>query len=447
MQFERQIFVELVTSTESRALRHAFFAERAAAKIPDLPEDTRTRPIRTVAVLGFGTMGGGIAMSFANAGIPVTVYEREQAALDRGMAHCRATWGAAVKKGRMTLDQVDKRLALLRPTLEFALVDDADLVIEAVYEDLAVKQEVFKRLDGVVRQGAILATNTSTLDVDKIAAATRRPQDVIGTHFFSPANVMRLLEVVRAAKTAPDVLATIMQLARKLKKVAVVSGVCDGFIGNRMLEQYVRQSLFLVDEGASPQQIDAALMKFGLAMGPFTMYDMAGMDIGYAIRQRRYKEKPQVKYSRIADKVVELGRLGQKTGEGWYRYEPGDRTPRPDPAIDALIEQHRRELGITPRAIDDAEIVERCVYALVNEGARILEEGIALRASDIDVVYLTGYGFPPARGGPMFYAQTVGFDAVIAAMKRFAGNPHADPKFWTPTKLLVEAAVAGKWPK
>ncbi len=320
-------------------------------------------------------------------------------------------------------------------------------MIEAVYEDLAVKQEVFKRLDGVVRQGAILATNTSTLDVDKIAAATRRPQDVIGTHFFSPANVMRLLEVVRAAKTAPDVLATIMQLARKLKKVAVVSGVCDGFIGNRMLEQYVRQSLFLVDEGASPQQIDAALMKFGLAMGPFTMYDMAGMDIGYAIRQRRYKEKPQVKYSRIADKVVELGRLGQKTGMGWYRYEPGDRTPQPDPAIDALIEQHRRELGITPRAIDDAEIVERCVYALVNEGARILDEGIALRASDIDVVYLTGYGFPPARGGPMFYAQTVGFDAVIAAMKRFAGNPHADPKFWTPAKLLVEAAAAGKWPK
>ena len=447
MQFERQIFVELINSTESRALRHAFFAERAAAKIPDLPEDTPTRPIRTVAVLGFGTMGGGIAMSFANAGIPVTVYEREQAALDRGMTFCRTTWEAAVKKGRMTLDQVDKRLALLRPTLEFALVDDADLVIEAVYEDMAVKQQVFKRLDGVVRRGAILATNTSTLDVDKIAAATRRPQDVIGTHFFSPANVMRLLEVVRGAKTAPDVLATVMQLARRLKKVAVVSGVCDGFIGNRMLEQYVRQSLFLVDEGASPQQIDAALTKFGLAMGPFTMYDMAGMDIGYAIRQRRYKEKPQVRYSRIADKVVELGRLGQKTGKGWYRYEPGDRTPRPDPEIDALIAAHRQELGIAARGLDDAEIVERCVYALVNEGARILDEGIALRASDIDVVYLTGYGFPAARGGPMFYAQTVGFDAVLAAMKRFAGNPHADPKFWTPSKLLLEAAAQGKWPK
>ena len=447
MQHERQIFVELVASTESRALRHAFFAERAAAKIPDLPEDTPTRPIRTVAVLGFGTMGGGIAMSFANAGIPVTVYEREQAALDRGMAQCRAVWEGAAKKGRMPLDQVDKRLALLRPTLEFALVHDADLVIEAVYEDMAVKHEVFKRLDRVVKQGAILATNTSTLDVDKIAAVTRRPQDVIGTHFFSPANVMRLLEVVRAAKTAPDVLATVMQLARRLRKVAVVSGVCDGFIGNRMLEQYVRQSLFLVDEGASPQQIDGALMRFGLAMGPFTMYDMAGMDIGYAIRQRRYKEKPQVRYSRIADKVVEMGRLGQKTAMGWYRYERGDRTPHPDAVIDELIAEHRRELGIAPREISDQEIVERCIYALVNEGARILEEGIALRASDIDVVYLTGYGFPAARGGPMFYAQTVGLDEVIATMKRFAANANADPKFWTPAKLLVEAAAAGGWPR
>jgi 3-hydroxyacyl-CoA dehydrogenase len=447
LQFERQLFVELITSTESKALRHAFFAERAAAKIPDLPEDTATRPIRTVAVLGFGTMGGGIAMSFANAGVPVTIYEREQAALDRGLAYCRTTWEAAVKKGRLTVDQIDKRLALLRPTLEFALVDDADLVIEAVYEDMAVKQELIKRLDGVARQGAILATNTSTLDVDKIAAATRRPQDVIGTHFFSPANVMRLLEVVRGAKTAPDVLATVMQLARRLKKVAVVSGVCDGFIGNRMLEQYVRQSLFLVDEGASPQQIDGALTRFGMAMGPFAMYDMAGMDIGYAIRQRRYKERPHIKYSRIADTVVELGRLGQKTGKGWYRYEAGDRTPRPDPAIDALIEDHRAQLGIKARMIDDAEIVERCIYALVNEGARILEEGVALRASDIDVVYLTGYGFPAARGGPMFYAQTVGFDAVIETMKRFATNPHADAKFWAPTKLLTEAAALGKWPK
>jgi len=298
-----------------------------------------------------------------------------------------------------------------------------------------------------MKRGAILATNTSTLDVDQIAAATSRPHDVIGTHFFSPANVMRLLEVVRAKKTGKDVLATVMHLARRLKKVAVVSGVCDGFIGNRMLEQYIRQSLFLIDEGASPQQVDAALTKFGMAMGPFTMYDMAGMDIGYAIRQRRYVEKPHLTYSRIGDRVVELGRLGQKTGKGWYRYEAGNRTPLPDPEIDALIERYRAEIGIVPRTISDDEIVQRCIYALVNEGARILEEGIALRAGDIDVVYLAGYGFPVARGGPMFHAQMVGLEQVVGAMKRFAGNKRADPVFWQPAPLLIEAAGSGRWPK
>ncbi len=384
-------------SKESKALRHAFFAERTAAKIPDVPDDTPTRPIRTAAILGFGTMGGGIAMSFANAGIPVTVFEKDQAALDRGLAMCRRNWEATAKKGRLTAEQVEQRVALLRPTLDFTALGNADIVIEAVYEDMVVKQDIFARLDSVMKRGAILATNTSTLDVDQIAAATSRPQDVIGTHFFSPANVMRLLEVVRGRKTAKDVLATVMQLAKRLKKVGVVSGVCDGFIGNRMLEQYIRQSLFLVDEGASPQQIDAALTKFGMAMGPFTMYDMAGMDIGYAIRQRRYVEKPHITYSRLADRVVELGRLGQKTGKGWYRYEAGNRTPVPDPEIDALIESYRTEIGLRPRSIDDEEIVQRCVYALVNEGARILDEGIALRASDIDVVYLTGYGFPVAH--------------------------------------------------
>jgi 3-hydroxyacyl-CoA dehydrogenase len=276
---------------------------------------------------------------------------------------------------------------------------------------------------------------------------TSRPQDVIGTHFFSPANVMRLLEVVRGKRTAVDVLATVMKLARRLKKVAVVSGVCDGFIGNRMLEQYVRQSLFLVDEGASPQQIDAALVAFGMKMGPFTMYDMAGLDIGYAIRQRRYIEKPQVAYSRVADRVVERGRLGQKSGKGWYRYEAGSRTPQPDPEIDRLIESHRDELGITPRSIADDEIVDRCIYALINEGARILEEGVALRASDIDVVYLHGYGFPPAKGGPMYHAQAVGFEQVTASMQRFAKNDHADSGFWQPARLLVEATAAGRWPR
>ncbi|HSQ09896.1 MAG TPA: 3-hydroxyacyl-CoA dehydrogenase NAD-binding domain-containing protein, partial [Burkholderiaceae bacterium] len=365
----------------------------------------------------------------------------------RGLAMCRRNWEATAKKGRMPAEEVDKRLGLLRPTLDFTSLGSADIVIEAVYEDMVVKQDIFARLDAVMKRGAILATNTSTLDVDRIAAATSRPHDVIGTHFFSPANVMRLLEVVRAKKTGTDVLATVMQLARRLKKVGVVSGVCDGFIGNRMLEQYIRQSLFLIDEGASPQQIDAALTKFGMAMGPFAMYDMAGMDIGYAIRQRRYVDKPHLTYSRIGDRVVELGRLGQKSGKGWYRYEPGSRTPLPDSEIDALIERYRTEIGMRPRAIGDEEIVQRCIYALVNEGARILAEGIALRASDIDVVYLAGYGFPVARGGPMFHAQAVGLDKVVAAMARFAANKHADPAFWQPAPLLVEAAKSGRWPK
>jgi len=445
LAYERQIFLDLVQSQESKALRHAFFSERLAAKIPDVPDDTPTRTVRSAAIIGFGTMGGGIAMSFANAGIGVTVLEAGQAALDKGMATCRANWEATARKGRLTAEQVENRMALLKPTLNLDDLKDADIVIEAVFEDLAVKQDLFRKLDRLMKPGAILATNTSTLDVDAIAAATHRPQDVLGTHFFSPANVMRLLEVVRAKRTGKDVLASVMKLARQLKKVAVISGVCDGFIGNRMLEQYVRQSLFLVDEGASPQKIDTALSKFGMAMGPFAMYDMAGMDIGYAIRQRRYKEKPHVRYSRIGDRVVEMGRLGQKTGRGWYRYEPGNRTPLPDPEIDALIDAYRKEIGIKPRAISDEEIVQRCVYALVNEGARILDEGIALRASDIDVVYLAGYGFPPATGGPMFYGQTVGFERVIKTMEKFAGNAHADPVFWNPASRLRRAAVEGHW--
>ncbi|HYM48897.1 MAG TPA: 3-hydroxyacyl-CoA dehydrogenase NAD-binding domain-containing protein, partial [Burkholderiaceae bacterium] len=446
LALEREFFIELVQSNESKALRHAFFAERAAAKIPDVPDGTPTRPIKSAAVIGFGTMGGGIAMSFANAGIPVTVFEKDQTALDRGLALCRRNWEATAKKGRLTMDQVEQRMVLLTPTLDFNAIRAADIVIEAAYEAMAVKQDVFKRLDAVARRGAILATNTSTLDVDQIAAATVRPQDVIGTHFFSPANVMRLLEVVRGKQTGTDVLATVMQLAKRLKKVGVVSGVCDGFIGNRMLEHYVRQSMFLVDEGASPQQIDAAMTRFGMAMGPFAVGDLAGLDIGYAIRQRRYVEKPQVTYSRVGDRVVELGRLGQKTGKGWYRYEAGDRTPRSDPEIAELITKYRDKVGLTPRTIDDEEIVQRCVYALVNEGARILEEGIALRASDIDVVYLTGYGFPAAKGGPMFHAQTVGLGKVVASMQRFAQNEHADPEFWQPAKLLLASAQSGKWP-
>jgi len=444
VQIERAMFLELVVSEQSKALRHAFFAERAAARIAGLPEDAPTRPIGRAALIGCGTMGGGIAMSFANAGVPVTVLETTQEALDRGMAQCRRNWEASASKGRMTPAQVEARVALLTPTLRYADLGAADIVIEAVFEDLAVKQQVFRELDRVAKPGAILATNTSTLDVDQIAAATRRPADVLGTHFFSPANVMRLLEVVRGAATAPDVLATVMKLARRLKKVAVVSGVCDGFIGNRMLEHYVRQSLFLLEEGASPQQVDKALTDFGMAMGVFAVGDLAGLDIGYAIRQRRYQEKPDVRYPRIADRVVELGRLGQKTGKGWYRYEAGDRKPRIDPEIDALIDAYRRELAITPRAIPDEEIVQRCIFALVNEGARILEEGIAQRASDIDVVYLTGYGFPAWRGGPMYYAESVGLRSVVETMQRFAALPGADAKFWQPAPLLAERAASGR---
>jgi 3-hydroxyacyl-CoA dehydrogenase len=335
-------------------------------------------------------------------------------------------------------------MALLKPSLSYDDIKDADLVIEAVFEEMGVKEQVFKKLDEVAKKGAILASNTSTLDVDKIASFTKRPQDVVGLHFFSPANVMKLLEVVRGKQTAKDVLATVMQVAKKIKKTAVVSGVCDGFIGNRMIEHYGRMAGFLLEEGATPQQVDRALEKWGMAMGPFRMGDLAGNDIGWAIRKRRYVEKPDVKYSKTADKLCEMGRYGQKTGAGWYRYEPGKRDAIPDPVVEQMIADHRKELGITPRKISDDEIVARCVYALVNEGARILEEGIAQRASDIDMVYLTGYGFPLHRGGPMLYADSVGLYNVARAMKRFGAMPGGDAKFWEPAPLLAKLAADGK---
>jgi 3-hydroxyacyl-CoA dehydrogenase len=319
---------------------------------------------------------------------------------------------------------------------------DADIIIEAVFERMDVKEDLFKKLDGIAKPGAILASNTSTLDVDQIAAATKRPQDVIGTHFFSPANVMRLLEVVRGEKTAKDVLATTMKLGKTLKKVPVVSGVCDGFIGNRMIEKYGQQSLFLLDEGCTPQQVDAAAQKWGLAMGPFAMGDMAGLDIGWEIRKRRYKERPDFVYSKVGDKIAELGRFGQKTGKGWYLYEPGNRKPIPDPEVEKIISQYRKENNLQTRAISDEEIVERLIYALVNEGAKILEEGIALRASDIDMVYLTGYGFPPFRGGPMFYADTVGLSKVLSSIENFAKGYMGS--VWKPAPLLVKLAKEGK---
>jgi 3-hydroxyacyl-CoA dehydrogenase len=395
-------------------------------------------------VIGAGTMGGGIAMNFANAGIPVMVLEAKSDALEKGIATIRANYENTAKKGRMSADDVAARVALISQTLSYSDIAAADIVIEAVFEDMAVKEQVFRKLDQVMKQGAILATNTSTLDVDRIAAFTNRPQDVIGTHFFSPANVMKLLEVVRGQRTGKDVLATTMQLAKRLRKTGVVSGVCDGFIGNRMIEQYVRQAGFMLEEGALPQQVDRAIEKFGFAMGPFRMSDLAGNDVGWYIRKRRYQEKPDMKYPRIADRICELGRFGQKTGAGFYRYEAGRRDAIPDPVVEQLIVDHRASLGLKPRKLSDDEIVHRLVFALVNEGARILEEGIALRASDIDMVYLTGYGFPVHRGGPMLYADLYGLYNVSVRMGEFARNPHGDPEFWTPAPLLAGLIDAGK---
>ena len=444
LAYEREAFISLMMTPECKALRHAFFAERAASKIPDVPEDTPQRKIEQVAVIGAGTMGGGISMTFLNAGIPVTILETKQEALDRGIATIRKNYEAQVKKGKLKQDKYEQRMALLSTTLDYADIQNADLVIEAVFEELGVKEKVFTTLDEVMKPGAILASNTSTLDVDKIASFTKRPQDVVGMHFFSPANVMKLLEVVRGAKTGKDVLATVMSLAKKIKKTAVVSGVCDGFIGNRMIEQYSRQAGFLLEEGATPQQVDKAVEKFGFAMGPFRMGDLAGNDIGWAIRKRRYQEKPDMRYSKTADLLCEMGRYGQKTGAGWYDYVPGKRDAIPSAAVNEMIEKHRAALGITPRKISDEEIVHRLVYSLVNEGAKIVEEGIASKASDVDMVYLTGYGFPLHRGGPMNYADTQGLFNVVQTMKRFAKNPHDDAGFWEPAPLLARLAAEGK---
>ncbi len=440
---ERELFMGLMNSPESRALRHVFTAERAAAKLPDVPDTTPLRNIASVGVIGAGTMGGGITMNFLNAGIPVVLLEMKQEALDKGLATIRRNYENSAKKGKLKAEQVEQRMALITPTLAYDGFRAVDLVIEAVFENMDVKKQVFGTLDEVCKPGAILASNTSYLNLDQIAAITKRPQDVIGLHFFSPANVMKLLEVVRGAKTAPDVLATCMALARKIKKVAVVSGVCDGFIGNRMLARYGAAAAGLLNAGALPQQVDGALQAFGMAMGPYRMGDLAGLDIGWATRKRKAAEAGVEMKRGIADTLCEAGRFGQKTGAGWYRYEAGARDPIPDPVTQQLIDQYRKDNGITPRKVDDAEVVERCMYALVNEGARILAEGIAARASDIDVVYLNGYGFPQHRGGPMLYADTVGLPTVVRALRRFAAEPGADPS-WQPAPLLVQLADDGK---
>ena len=443
LQTERTLFQALMQTPESRALRHVFQAERAAAKVPGLPEGTVLRPIARVGVIGAGTMGGGITMNFLNAGIPVVLLEMKQEALDRGLATIRKNYENSMKKGKLKPEQVEQRMGLITPTLEYAALKDADLIVEAVFEEMGVKEAVFRQLDAVAKPGAILASNTSYLDIDRIATFTRRPQDVIGLHFFSPANVMRLLEIVRGAQTAPDVLATSLQLAKQIKKVAVVSGVCDGFIGNRMLARYGAAAQGLINAGALPQQIDGALQKFGLAMGPFRMGDLAGLDIGWATRKRKAVEAGVEMKPIVADKLCEAGRFGQKTGAGWYRYEAGNRTPLPDSVTEQLIADYRAAHGITPRKIGDEEIVERCIFALVNEGARILEEGIAARASDIDLVYLNGYGFPLHRGGPMLYADTVGLPQVVRSLRRFAAEPGADAS-WQPAPLLVRLAEEGR---
>ncbi|CAG9259171.1 Enoyl-CoA hydratase [Paraburkholderia unamae] len=441
LAYERECFLELVQTPESHALRHAFFGERAASKIPDVPSSTPTRDIQKVAVIGAGTMGGGITMNFLNAGLPVTLLETKPEALDRGLATIRKNYEAQVKKGKLSAEKLEARMALIRPTLTYDDLKEADLIIEAVFEELGVKEQVFKRLDEVAKPGAILASNTSTLDVDKIAAFTKRPQDVVGLHFFSPANVMKLLEVVRGKETGKDVLATVMQVAKKIRKTAVVSGVCDGFIGNRMVEQYIRQALNMLEEGALPAQVDRAIEKFGFAMGPFRMSDLAGNDIGWAIRKRRYQEQPDMKYSKVADRLCETGRFGQKTGAGWYDYKAGERSALPSKLVDEMIVAYSKEAGVERRKIGDEEIVERLVFALVNEGAKILEEGIASKASDVDMVYLTGYGFPLWRGGPMLYADTVGLYNVERAIRRYAQQPNGDA--WEIAPSIVELAAKG----
>ncbi len=444
MVLERELFINLMWTPECRALRHLFTSQRAASKIADVPDTTPTRAIKQVAVIGAGTMGGGISMNFLNAGIPVKILETKQEALDRGIATIQKNYEAQVKKGKLKEDKYAQRMALLTSTLSYDDIKDADLVIEAVFEEMGVKETVFKQLDAVMKPGAILASNTSTLDVNAIANFTKRPQDVIGMHFFSPANVMKLLEVVRGAQTAKDVLATVMALAKTIKKTAVVSGVCDGFIGNRMIEQYGRQGGFLLEEGCTPQQVDKAIEKFGFAMGPFRMGDLAGNDIGWAIRKRRYVEKPHMKYSKTADLLCEMGRFGQKVGKGWYDYQVGKRDAIPNKEVEDMVVKHRATIGITARKISDEEIVQRLVFSLVNEAAHILEDGIASKASDIDMVYITGYGFPIYRGGPMLYADQVGLFNVVQAMHRFAANPHDDAEFWKPAPLLAKLAAEGK---
>ncbi len=440
-QKEREIIVECLGTDQCRALIHAFFAERAVSKIPDIPKDTPVLPIRKAAVVGAGTMGGGISMALANAGIPVLVKETDQAALDRGMATVRRNYENSAKRGRITQAAMDARLGLIHPQLNYDGFDTADIIIEAVFENMALKKQVFPELDRVARPGCVLASNTSTLDIDEIASTTSRPEMVIGTHFFSPANVMRLVEVVRGKASSKQVIATGMAFTKTLRKVGVLVGNCHGFVGNRMFFPYMREAQFLVEEGATPWQVDQALYDWGMAMGIFAVDDLAGIDVGWRVRQEsKHLEKPGIRQALVVEKLVARNRLGQKTGAGWYRYDEG-RKAVPDPAVETLIRETAREAGIPQRAISADEIIERSIYSMINEGARILEEGYALRASDIDTVYLTGYGFPAYRGGPMWYADTVGVKKVYERVKEF----HREfGELWQPAPLLERLAAEGR---
>ena len=444
MLFEREAFLSLMQTSQSKALRHIFAAQRSCAKIDDVPSSTPLRRIDSIAVIGAGTMGTGICINFLNALIPTTVIDTTQEALERARSLILKNYESQIAKGKLTQSDLQARMACLKTSIDFEDLAGADLVLEAVFEEMDVKESVFKKIDKLAKPGAILATNTSTLDVNAIASFTNRAEDVVGLHFFSPANIMKLLEVVRAEKTAIDVLATVMALAKKIQKTAVVAGVCDGFIGNRMLEQYVRQAYFLLEEGCTPSQVDQAIERFGFAMGPFRMYDLAGNDIGWAIRKRRYLEKPHIKYSKVADMLCENARMGQKTNAGWYDYLPGQRSAIVSPVVEGLIAEFRKEKGIKTRDITDEEICARLLYALINEGAQILEEGIAARASDIDIIYITGYGFPAHTGGPMHYANHIGLDLIAKAMLEFAKNPLDDSAFWTPAPLIQKLLASGK---
>jgi 3-hydroxyacyl-CoA dehydrogenase len=434
---ERELFSELMASPESKAQRYFFFAEREAAKIPDVPGDVPAKDVKKAAVIGAGTMGGGIAMNFANVGIPVTVVEVAQDALDRGLGIVRKNYEATASRGRLTAADVEKRMGLIAGTTDWNAVKDADIIIEAVFEEMPIKKEVFAKLDGLAKPDAVIATNTSTLDVDEIASATKRPESVIGMHFFSPANVMRLLENVRGKKSSPTTIQTAMTIGRKIAKVPVLVGVCYGFVGNRMLHQRGQQAERLILEGALPHQVDRALADFGFPMGPFAMSDMAGLDVGWRIRKGRGVR------SEVADRICELGRFGQKTGAGYYRYEQGDRTPIPDTTVEKIITDVSTEMGITRRPISDEEILQRLLYPMVNEGAKILEEKIAIRASDIDVIWVYGYGWPVYRGGPMFWADQIGLKKLRDQMLTFGKQAGGDA-FWTPAPLLERLADAGK---